>query len=476
MDRMRRDYLVVGLFVGLVIGANTSVAQFSGNNKTNLISGVTSNWFGNYYVGSTPWSADVLLIQNAGVLSLSNSAGYVGHGSDGNSAVVAGSGSVWNTTFGPLYVGNVGSHNSLVISNGGQVVDWVSVLGDISPASSNNNVLVTDPGSLWSTHFSIEIGGYGPANTLVISNGGWVTSQYAYIGYNSFGNSVLVTGLGSVWSNSTSIQLYAAGNQLVIRDGGQVISGSSAVALGSGTILVTDPGSIWSNGSSLDFGGFTGSSMVISNGGHVSCAYGMLASASNRVRVVDGGIWQSDMLRIGGNQNNSLVVAGGSLLSTNIVVGLSSGACNNLLQLDSGAVLVTNATADAVLEVRYGKLIVNGGTLRADVLVLTNGCSQLVHTGGVILAGSVILNPNTFRIVSIARQGNDMLVTWMMGPGATNTLQATAGNGSGGYNTNGFTDIFIVTNNTLAGTVTNYLDVGGATNVPGRYYRARLVP
>jgi hypothetical protein len=69
-----------------------------------------------------------------------------------------------------------------------------------------------------------------------------------------------------------------------------------------------------------------------------------------------------------------------------------------------------------------------------------------------------------------------MLITWMMGPGATNTLQATAGDGSGGYSTNGFTDIFLVTNNTSVGTVTNYLDIGAATNTPARYYRARLAP
>ena len=43
------------------------------------------------------------------------------------------------------------------------------------------------------------------------------------------------------------------------------------------------------------------------------------------------------------------------------------------------------------------------------------------------------------------------------------------------YTTNGFTDVFVVTNNPSAGTVTNYLDVG-ATNGPTRYYRARLVP
>ena len=34
----------------------------------------------------------------------------------------------------------------------------------------------------------------------------------------------------------------------------------------------------------------------------------------------------------------------------------------------------------------------------------------------------------------------------------------------------------LVTNNTTAGTLTNYLDIGAATNKPSRYYRARLVP
>lgn len=45
---------------------------------------------------------------------------------------------------------------------------------------------------------------------------------------------------------------------------------------------------------------------------------------------------------------------------------------------------------------------------------------------------------------------------------------------TGSYDTNNFTDIFTVTN--TVGVVTNYLDVGAATNVPTRYYRVRLVP
>lgn len=81
---------------------------------------------------------------------------------------------------------------------------------------------------------------------------------------------------------------------------------------------------------------------------------------------------------------------------------------------------------------------------------------------------------SAFRIVSIVTMGSDLLIDWMTGAGKTNALQWTAGTGDGSYQTNAFTDLFIVTNTT--GTATNYLDIGGATNFPARYYRVRLVP
>jgi len=70
--------------------------------------------------------------------------------------------------------------------------------------------------------------------------------------------------------------------------------------------------------------------------------------------------------------------------------------------------------------------------------------------------------------------GYDLLVTWTMGPNRTNALQSTAGDGFGDYSTDGFADIFTVTN--TVGTTTNYLDAGAQTNGPTRYYRVRLVP
>jgi hypothetical protein len=65
-----------------------------------------------------------------------------------------------------------------------------------------------------------------------------------------------------------------------------------------------------------------------------------------------------------------------------------------------------------------------------------------------------------------------VLATWATAAGKTNALQAAAGDG--GYYTNSFSNIFIVTNTT--GPTTNYLDAGAATNGVGRFYRVRLVP
>lgn len=91
------------------------------------------------------------------------------------------------------------------------------------------------------------------------------------------------------------------------------------------------------------------------------------------------------------------------------------------------------------------------------------------------LVGLDATNPaSLFRILSAMPQSNDMLITWTYGPGKTNALQETAGTSDGSYETNDFTDVVIITN--TVGTITNYLDLGAATNQPALYYRVRLVP
>jgi hypothetical protein len=187
---------------------------------------------------------------------------------------------------------------------------------------------------------------------------------------------------------------------------------------------------------------------------------------------------------------------------------------------------VTNVAHNAVLDVRDGTLTITSGAIVADKLVMTNACGRFLHIGGSVIVTTEVLDPNldadgdgipngyeqshgldplnaadanadndgdgfsnlqeylagtdpssstsSFQITSMVVTGNGLRIGWTMGPGKTNALQRTPGDGGGNYSTNSFANIFIVTNTT--GTVTNFLDVGAATNFPARYYRLRLVP
>ena len=546
MHRTRRGYLTAGFLIWLALGSQPSEAQFTANFQTNIVDGVGSGG-SNYIVGSNTF-ADVLLIRNHG--SVNDNSGYVGYevGSSNNTVVITGSGSVWQNGFfftDHLYIGYSGAGNSVIISNHGSLyVPSISSVVGVNASSSNNSVLVTGSGSVWTNGSgNLTIGGRGDGNSLVISNGGavigssgsyctigqssswnrvsitgtgstWQTSYTLYVGgpgnnsltvvnggtlYAEFcmvgygflsgggsNNTGLVTGRGSVWSNGfLNIGWNGGGNSLVVSNGGLAVSSSLNTGLGAGDgnqIVVTGTGSVLkvngpmvvgNNGAFSDLG-ISDGAQVIDRGATIGSAS---TSSSNRVVVLTGGSWYSDTLQVGGlGSSNSVLVSGGTVSASNLIVGTASPTCDNVVELDTGSVFATNATHDAVLEVRDGSLILNGGTLQADTLVMMNPCAQFVHTGGTLIVGKVILDPNTFRIVSVARQSNDLLITWMMGPGASNTLQAAAVDGNGGYNSNGFIDIFVVTNNTAIGTVTNYLDIGAATNWPAHYYRARLAP
>ena len=88
------------------------------------------------------------------------------------------------------------------------------------------------------------------------------------------------------------------------------------------------------------------------------------------------------------------------------------------------------------------------------------------------------LNPtnaaSVFRITSVVPTGLDYVVTWKTAGVRTNIVQATSGAAGGGYSNN-FQDISgTIIINIVGDAATNYSDVGGATNVPARFYRVRL--
>ena len=118
--------------------------------------------------------------------------------------------------------------------------------------------------------------------------------------------------------------------------------------------------------------------------------------------------------------------------------------------------------------------IVEDGTACDD----GDACTQEDTCQAGVCVGSdpVVCTDCSFQITGIVKQGANILVTWTTSGGTTNVVQATGG-GAGGSYSNNFTDLsglFVISG--CGNTTTNYLDLGGATNFPSRYYRVRLMP
>ncbi len=92
------------------------------------------------------------------------------------------------------------------------------------------------------------------------------------------------------------------------------------------------------------------------------------------------------------------------------------------------------------------------------------------------------------HIISAAKSGANIVVTYLgangdtnYAPGIlsrTNALDFTTGDARGNYTNGAWQDTFqtnILSGGTGLGTVTNMTDAGGATNIPSRYYRVRVL-
>ena len=263
------------------------------------------------------------------------------------------------------------------------------------------------------------------------------------------------------------------------------VGGSMAVTNGSGTAALivgqADPG------------------FYTQNGGIVTVDNLLVTNLANSVFTFNGGMFQTKATTVSNNQQ--CVVGNGVTAATYHLLG-GSHSFKNGLRIRNSATLSGCGTVTGVVVVDAGGIVVAdcGGSLTFNGSVTNNGTMQAINgsvlesygpvvnnglidiTGGTtnfhgtfVNNGSIVGGPApVFQITSIVAQGSNILVTWATSPGKTNELQVTAGVAGGNYSTNIFTPIFTVTN--TAGSTTNYLDVGAATNFPARYYRVRLVP
>ena len=401
--------------------------------STNIISAISTNVGGPYYVGDT-CSNNYLEINSGG--SLIDTDGYIGHASsaNNNAALVSGNGSVWSNQSN-FFVGNSSSGNALFINTGGAVsASGHSIIGN---SGNNNNVVVSGGGSVWSSqsffsqggNYSLVVGMSGNGNSLIVSNGAAVIN-YAVVGDAAIGsggnsNSVLVAGSGSVWTNRDGLLIGwngGNGNSLVISNGGVVCGGGflGEIEIGGGgndnRLVVTGPGSVLRSDGQLSLAvnnGYSGNTLIISNGGVLVSSFangsqnawigsGGSSSTNNRVQVSgSGSVWSNRTpITIGsaGSSGNSMVISSGGTVISGLDGNLSTvgnGGNNNSVLVSGNGSMWNNQSG---LEIgRNGGsgnslVISNGGELATDSLVLTNVNGSLVLNGGLLICRSSIFS------------------------------------------------------------------------------------
>jgi hypothetical protein len=482
-------------------------------------------------------------------------------GGGGGSAQMTLSNVAWQSSDAVDVVGSIGGEGTLTVLDGTSTLDslWIalgsatvtgtvwlsggqmSITGDETfVANDGVGQLNVSNATLFVSFIDMGLGS-NSVGTVTIAGGTVTTSGIAAGDIpGSTGTVWLLNGSFDV--NGSTIMGYAGSGLMIISNGTYSGQGMELGYVGyltypsCGTLTVA--GGTNSLSSHMDLGAIAGSTgSVWITGGQLTVANSDTIVGSNGVgRVtVSNGTWRARNVLIAPNdgaEGTLTAVGGTSSVYSNVTIGDCESGGVGLLVVKGGDVFITNATHDAVLDVRNGFVVLTAGQLTVDRLVMTNECGVFFHGGGSLSVGSMLLDPDLdadddglpngweqahgldplsslggngadgdpdgdglsnleeyqlgtdpldssspYHITAIQRQGNDVSITWMTVNGKTNVLQSAPGTLSGSYSNN-FTDLSpkIITPGCFCVATTNYLDVGGMLNFPSRYYRVRVLP
>ena len=280
-----------------------------------------------------------------------------------------------------------------------------------SSASSNNTVVVGDPTTVTTNTSGFYIGYGGNGNALIISNRGSVFDYDAYIGFSNraSNNSVLVTGSNSLWKNVNQLTIgnQGSGSSLTISNGGHVASYLGYIGLtgssSNNTVLVAGNGSLWSNALTLLVGYQGAGKMDLVDGGSVAASSIVIADSNSSVGTIN----------IGSNGGSS---AAGYLITPTILFGSGSGTMNFN---QSNTVIIASAISSsitgqgAVNQIGIGTTILTGNNSQfSGITKVTNGTLQIgdgssrlaaVGTGSFFLtnSSSLVFQPASNALISI---------------------------------------------------------------------------
>ena len=306
---------------------------------------------------------------------------------------------------------------ALTIAAGGQVKSLTGRIGQntgITAAATVDGAGSASTLSQWTVTGSLYVGTSNATNTLDLRNGGQVSDNIGYIGYNSDSQGEVTvdgidgaSGKSSMWTNSFLYIGYDGTATLDIHNGGQVTNGTDFIGYNTGSHgAVTVSGanglvpSKWLNNNGF-YVGYSGTGTLdITDGGQLQTSsggyIGYNAGSTGTVTVRGtGSAWNSSTtVDIGYIGNGQLTVESGAIVFTpSLIVGdLANGSLNvasAMLQSGANSILGNQGGSSGIVtlsdaghwdyfsDTPVDFIVGNFGTGRIDVL----SGSQLNLTG-----------------------------------------------------------------------------------------------
>jgi autotransporter-associated beta strand protein len=283
-------------------------------------------------------------------------------------------------------------------------------------------------------------------------------------------------------SNTYSGITYVSGGALLVNNTGGSATGTGAVTVANGATLGGNGiigGPVTVNGTlqpGNNPGALTINNNLVVNGGAV-LQYGL--GTNGNLTVVTGDLTVAGTLNVtdaGGftATNYALFTYGDAFTNNGLSVGSAPGGFNYAISTNTPGevdlVVTPIYTPFEQWQVDYFGSTTNAA---ADPNFDADGDGQ--NNLAEFLSGTDPTNGGSaLRIISAFPQSSNVVITWTTSGGHTNAVQAN----SGSY-TNNFVDITTPPHLIIPGTgdaTNSFVDGGGATNTPSRFYRIRFVP
>ncbi|HEU0011894.1 MAG TPA: hypothetical protein VFT34_18915, partial [Verrucomicrobiae bacterium] len=286
----------------------------------------------------------------------------------------------------PSMVTRVGRTNAATLTiNGGSMLSSMMQVGQAGQLNSRSHGTIRMTGGILTVPGELSIGTSVHCTGVVDMVGGQLVVP------NNLTNITRIGDQGAAWMTVSNATAFLGNVSVGRHDTAQ----GTLVLLAGGLVSTTDDFSIGR------FGNSTGTVFVADGQLSVTNHPIWVGREGTGQLVVSNGLVSASELRVAAELTNTasgfvLLAGGTTIASAKCTVG-NPAFSTGQVAVAGGSLVVSNADQTAILDIAGGTLTLNGGSIAADSLLVTNETGAMIFDGGALFtSGTVVSNGQPF--------------------------------------------------------------------------------